>query len=112
MTKIRSIIARIVQATADTAKNLIRFASNSGALITVATYAKNLGLSAEWMKKWGSALGRLVAKTYRKSTGTEPLTRWESTDRGVKRHMAYPTDSTALRIAIASYINKTAPEVA
>jgi hypothetical protein len=112
MTKIRSIITAIVKASAAAMKSGLGFNSNPEGLLTIATYVRRLGLSEAWLKKWGSALGRLTAKTYRKATGTEPMTMWVFKGRRVRTHMAYPADSTALRIAIASYITKTVSEVA
>jgi len=90
--RIANILTAIVRATATVAHTLGRIATNVGNHTTVAAYLAAAGAPAEWIARWGSAFGRHAAKSYRITTGAEPLKNWAWNAKGnLARHMAYAT---------------------
>lgn len=99
-----TVISRI---TGMVARDIMRFAANIPELVTVSRIARRYGADDAWLRQWGGALGRRVAKLHRESAGSEPQSAWEATPRGPRRHKAYARGSVALMLGLAEYLAKT-----
>lgn len=102
-------VTTISRITGAVARDIMRFAANTPGLVTVSRLARRYGADDAWMRTWGGALGRRVAKLYRESAGREPQSAWDVTPRGTRRHhhKAYGRGSVALMLGLAEYLEKT-----
>ncbi|MGW1840678.1 hypothetical protein [Streptomyces sp. NPDC002067] len=99
----RSVARRHISAAARVDTGVL-YSTLSAGMILIRHYLVDRGATAEFADRYGSAFGRVAAKTYRTATGAEPRKAWSSSTGKWRRVMGYlPTDVAVLDRALSSY---------
>ncbi|MFG2225363.1 hypothetical protein [Streptomyces sp. NPDC048644] len=99
----RQIARRHVSAAAHVDTSVL-YTTISAGMILIRRYLVAAGATGEFADRYGSAFGRVAAKTYRAERDAEPRKAWSSSTGKWRRVMGYlPTDTAVLDRALAAY---------
>lgn len=99
----RAVARRHISAAARVDTGVL-YATLSAGMILVRRFLVARGTTTEFADRFGSAFGRVAAKTYRAETGAEPRRTWSNSTGKWRRVMGYlPDDAAVLDRALAMY---------
>jgi hypothetical protein len=82
----------------------VLYTTISAGMILIRRYLVDHGATPEFADRYGSAFGRVAAKTYRTTRDTEPRKAWSNSTGRWRRVMGYlPDDTDILNTALAAY---------
>ncbi|TBO57527.1 hypothetical protein EYS09_22205 [Streptomyces kasugaensis] len=82
----------------------VLYTTISAGMILIRRYLVDRGATPEFADRYGSAFGRVAAKTYRTTHDAEPRKAWSNSTGRWRRVMGYlPDDTDVLNTALAAY---------